>query len=135
MKFTNEEIYIISESLLTAFEKEDNEYYIPAKINFLIQRNKNLLLEAAKDIEMVRLDIINKYCTKEKNEKVFMPKENIETVNQELSDLLSIEQNIPILKISFNDLDNIKFTSAQMKAIMFMINDDELMEEYEEDED
>ena len=128
MLMTNEEIYTINSTLMETFKQEDNSHYFSAKINFLIQKNKKAIMNAAVDIEKVRMEIINKY----KDESNNIPQEHIETVNKELNDLLNIEQEVNIFTIPFESLDGIEFTSAQANALMFMIEDPE--EEEEDDE-
>ena len=128
MLMTNEEIYTINSTLMETFKQEDNSHYFSAKINFLIQKNKKAIMNAAVDIEKVRMEIINKY----KDENNNIPQEHIEAVNKELTDLLAIEQEVNIFTIPFESLEGIEFTSAQANALMFMIEDPE--EEEEDDE-
>ena len=119
MLMTNNEIYTINSNLMDVFKEENNTYYFSAKINFLIQKNKKNIMDAAIDIEKVRMEIINKY----KNEENQIPNDKINEVNKELNDLLAIEQDIHIYTIPFEDLEDIEFTSAQANALMFMIED------------
>lgn len=119
MLMTNNEIYTINSNLMDVFKEENNTYYFSAKINFLIQKNKKNIMDAAIHIEKVRIEIINKY----KNEEGQIPSDKIDEVNKELNDLLNIEQEVTIYKIPFEDLEGIEFTSAQANALMFMIND------------
>lgn len=119
MLMTNNEIYSINSNLMDVFKKEDNTYYFSAKINFLIQKNKKNIMDAAIDIEKVRLEIINKY----KGDNDQIPSDKIDEINKELNDLLNIEQEVTIYKIPFEDLEGIEFTSAQANALMFMIED------------
>ena len=121
MLMTNEEIYSINSTLMETFKQEDNSYYFSAQINFLIQKNKKAIMNAAIDIEKVRMEIINKY----KDENNNIPQENIEIVNKELSDLLNIKQEVDIFTIPFEKLEGIEFTAAQANALMFMIDDPE----------
>lgn len=127
MKLTNGEIYNINSILMDVFKEEDNTHYFSAKINFLIQKNKKNITDAAFAVEKVRLEIINKY----KTENNTIPQDKIEEVNKELNDLLTIEQEVHIYKIPFEDLENIEFTSAQANALMFMIDDPKEEEEEE----
>lgn len=119
MILKNENIYSINNTLMETFKEEDNNHYFSAKINFLIQKNKKNIMDAAIAVEKVRLEIINKY----KDENNNIPKENIDIVNKELNDLLNIEQEVKIYTIPFEDLENIEFTPAQANALMFMIDD------------
>lgn len=123
--FTNEEIYTIGNQLSKAFGEEDNKHFFSAKINFLIQKNKKLILEAAVEIEKVRLEIINKYAVQTEDGQLNIANDKIQEVNNELSDLLSIKQDLNIYMLDYEDLDGLEFTAAQMEALMFMIEDPE----------
>lgn len=123
--FSNAEIYGHSTALIKLFGN-DNDNYFSAKINFIIQKNKNTLLDKAVEIEQARLEIIQKYghLSEEDTERFIVPPEDVEMVNQELADLLSIEQELNILTIKLDDLDKIEFTPAQMEVLMFMIEEE-----------
>ena len=123
--FTNEEIYTIGNQLSKAFGEEDNKHFFSAKINFLIQKNKKLILEAAVEIEKVSLEIINKYAVQTEDGQLNIANDKIQEVNNELSDLLSIKQDLNIYMLDYEDLDGLEFTAAQMEALMFMIEDPE----------
>ena len=53
-----------------------------------------------------------------------IPQEAIEIANKELVDLLGIQQEMKIYTFEIDKIEDIKFTSAQMQAIMFMINEE-----------
>ena len=124
-KFSNAEIYSHSTALIKLFGN-DNQNYFSAKINFIIQKNKNILLDKAIEIEQARLEIIQKYghLNEEDSNQFVIPPEKVEIVNQELADLLSIEQELNILTIKIDDLDKVEFTPAQMEVLMFMIEEE-----------
>ena len=95
-------------------------------INFIKKKKKNTLLDKAIEIEQARLEIIQKYghLNEEDSNQFVIPPEKVETVNQELADLLSIEQELNILTIKIDDLDKVEFTPAQMEVLMFMIEEE-----------
>lgn len=126
MLMINSEIYSINSLLMDTFKEEDNKHYFSAKINFLIQKNKKNIMDAAITIEKVRMEIINKYQDKDTKQ---IAQENIEKANQELQDLLDIEQDVTIFTLPFEALDGVEFTAAQAKALMFMIEDPKEEEE------
>lgn len=123
--FTNEEIYNIGNQLSKVFGEEDNQHFFSAKINFLIQKNKKVIIDAAVDIEKTRLSILNKYGTIGEDGQINILPEQIEKVNKELLELLKIEQQLNIYMLEFEELDGLQFTSAQMQSLMFMIEDPE----------
>ena len=112
MKLKNYEIYNYTLSLQDVFN--DNEKYIPIKLNFIIQRNKKLLYDLTFDIETARQNIINREDL------------SIEEKNKELHILEQMEQDVNIKKINIDSIvnDDIELTSEQMKTILFMIDEE-----------
>ena len=122
MILTNQQIYEIYQNLAKAFLSETR--YFPAKINFIIQKNLKILYEAAQEIENMRLNIISNYGKIDDDNYMIYP-ENIEQANKELNDLSTIEQKINILYLTFQDIEDIELTPAQMGAILFMIKEEQ----------
>lgn len=123
--FTNEEIYNIGNQLSKVFGEEDNQHFFSAKINFLIQKNKKVIIDAAVEIEKVRLEIVSKYATQNEDGQINVAPDKIQEVNKELAELLAIEQELNIYMLNFEDLEGLEFTAAQMQALMFMIEEPE----------
>lgn len=121
MKMTNNEIYNIANNLLEAFN--DNNQKLPVKVNFLLQKNKKVLLSLAQEIEEERINIAQNYGKLDSESGNYsVNSEHIEAAKQDLNNLFNIEQDINIAKINYNDLDpNMELTTAQMEALMFMI--------------
>lgn len=121
MKLTNQTIYQYAEALASL---NDNEIYIPVKANFLIQKNISALAAAAQEIDKSRLEVAKHYGEETEDGKGYtIPEDKIALAAKELEDLFSIEQDIEIRTFKIEDLGDTQFTSAQMKAIMFMIED------------
>lgn len=120
----NENIIILYENLKKAFD--DNTKYFPAKINFIIHKNINLLKSFSEEIYRERDAIIQHYGDIIDNvaETYQIPEQFKKIAQQELDELLEIEQNINILYIKLNQIENLEFTSNQMEAIMFMIEEE-----------
>lgn len=122
MKFTNEQIYQMANELLQAFDNSD--IYIPARANFSIQKNTEAFAAAAKEIEKTRLGVAQHYGEpNETGDSYIIPADKLEEANKELMDLFTMEQDIDIKTFSIETLGDVKLTSAQMHAIMFMIED------------
>lgn len=120
---TNLEIYAYANALMDAF-KED--IVLPVKVNFYLQKNMTRMVEAGKEIEKTRMDIIQKYGTPtEDGQNIEVPAEMVEAVNKELEDLFALEQEIKVNEIALDAFDGIDLTSAQVAAIAFMIKDEE----------
>lgn len=121
MKFTNSKIYQIGTDLSSIAEINQ---YIPAKANFFLQKNIQAIAAAAQEVEESRLKIAQHYgVLNEAVGQYDIPDDKKSEAIQELNDLFDIEQDIDIKTININDLGSAEFTPAQMKAIMFMIED------------
>ena len=120
-KITNEEIYFINQQLNKIFE--ESHQYLPAKVNFYIQKNKKQIMDLAMEIEQARINIIQNFGEHAEENKYFIPDENITLAQKELNDLLNITQEIEVYTISLDDIENLQFTLPQMEALMFMIEE------------
>ena len=122
MKLTNNEIYMYAQNLMMAFE--DKEQKLPIKISFYLQKNKNTLLQLAQDIEQSRLEIARSYGElDEETSQYIIPPEKMEEASKELNDLFNLEQDVQIYTINIDSFgDDLTITTAQMEAIMFMID-------------
>lgn len=122
-KMTNLEIYAYADALMSAFTEDIK---LPVKVNFYLQKNMTRFVEAAKDIEKARMEIIERYGTRtEDGENIEVPAEKAETVNKELEDLFALEQEMKVNEIALDAFDGINLSSAQVAAISFMIKDEE----------
>lgn len=119
---TNAEIYTYTTGLLNILSNSDR--YFSAKINFILQKNKNTLLQYAQEIENSRMEIIKKFGTPtEGEEKYEIPEDKVEEVNKELLDLLSISQEVQVLTFPLKDIEELAFTPTEMENLMFMIEE------------
>jgi len=122
MKMTNLEIYSNAQALNQAFENFNE--YLPVKVNFFMQKNIKAIQELAMDIENSRVEIIQRYGSlNEETNEFSVPAESIEAANSELIDLFDIEQEVNIRKISLDAFGDIKLSTDQVQALMFMIED------------
>lgn len=120
MKMNNGIIYQYALTLNEVLN--DNDLQMPVAVLFSIEKNKQTLMAVAQDVEKYRMDIIKKYG-EEVDGNYNVPQDKIEIANKELQDLFSIGQEINIYKFNIEDLGDIKLTSNQMNAILFMIED------------
>lgn len=121
---SNLDIYNTANMLLEHFQNTNME--LPVKVNFYFQKNMTAIIEMAQDIDKTRMAIFEKYGTldQENNQYKFEP-EVTETVNKELSDLFSLEQEVKVNALKLEWFDDIKLTGQQVAAISFMIEDEE----------
>lgn len=120
---TNLEIYAYADALMNAFKEE---LTLPVKVNFYLQKNMTRMIDAGKEIEKTRMEIIQKNGTlTEDGQNIEVPADKVESVNKELEDLFALEQEIKVNEIALDAFDGIELTSAQVAAIAFMIKDEE----------
>ena len=121
MILTNNDIYTYAKNLIEAFNDKDQK--LPVKINFYLQKNKSTLTALAMDIDRERIVIAQTHgILDEESQQYIIPPEKLEEVNKELNDLLSLTQEVQIYTIKFEDLnDDLSLTTAQMEALLFMI--------------
>lgn len=120
---TNLEIYNYANALGTSFNED---LTLPVKVNFYLQKNMNTIMDAGREIEKTRMEIVQRYGTPtEDGNGVEIPNDKIEEVNKELEDLFSLEQEIKINEISLEGFANVELSSSQVAAIAFMIKDEE----------
>ena len=123
MKLTNYQIYNFANSYSELF-KDAGNIYIPAKANFFLQKNVQVLAAAASDIDKAKVDIIKHYGVEDPSTgNITVPNENLEVASAEVNDLFNLEQDIDIKMISIDDLANVEFTQAQMQLIMLFIQE------------
>ena len=123
MKLSNTQIYNYSQALNSAFTEK--ELYLPAKINFYIQKNAQTLAEAAKGIEDGCMAIIRHYGKPdEENGTITVPPEKIEVASNELNDLFGLEQDLKIYTVDIEKFGEMELSLEQMNALMFMVEGD-----------
>ena len=123
MTLTNAEIYDYTRALMEEFY--DDSLKLPIKMNFYLQKNKKTLFDLAQEIEKSRLEIASAYGElDEETQQYQVPADKVEAASKDLNELFSIEQDVNIYKINIDSLsDDFVLTTAQMEAIMFMIED------------
>ena len=121
MKLTNNKIYSCMQELNT-FNLQ--EVKMPVRISFFLQKNIQTIALAAQEIEQARMNIAKEYGELNENGTSYtiLP-EKMEIVNQELSDLFNLEQDLNIHIFKLDDFDGIELEFQQLSAIMFMIEE------------
>ena len=105
---TNTEIYTLYESLVKL--SQNKELKMPAKVGYLLLKNKNLLEPYYKALMEARYGIIEKYAVTTEDGQLQVPAEKLDVANAELNDLLAMEEEgINLSKIKVDNLpDNIE---------------------------
>lgn len=114
-----ERIHVIEE----AFSNETKTF--PVFFNYIFQKNVNILLEAAMEIEQSRMAIGQKYGEYDSEQNGYtIPEENIKLAHEEYDQLMDILQELNTISIKLEKIKDIEFTLPQMNAIMFMIEEE-----------
>lgn len=121
---TNKQIYDYATGLINNFS--NNDLKLPVKINFYLQKNQLELLPLAQDIEQQRMDIIQEYgILNEETQNYIIPTDEINIVTKKINELFDLTQDVKIYKVKLEDFGDIDFTPNQMKALLFMIEEEE----------
>lgn len=121
---TNNEIYTIAMQLLET-EVAQLNISLPVKVNFYLQKNIASIIDMAKEIEKARNEILQKYGTLNEEGNYTLDEQKVEEANKELIDLFALEQEVPIYEISLDAFNDTELTSNQVKAITYMIKEEE----------
>lgn len=123
MIFNNFQIYQMADSLIGLFDNKD--IYIPVKANFIMQKNIQVIVAAAREIDKARLDVLKHYGKHNEGSNSYtIPADLISEAEEEFNNLFNIEQDLPIKTLDIEAFGNVEFSPAQMNAIMFMIEEE-----------
>ena len=93
MRLNNQQIYNHAQ-FLRAFSIDIK---MPVRINFYLQKNIQLIQQAAEEIDRARLNIGAQFGAPNANGTGYdIPTENIAEANKELNDLFALEQDLNI---------------------------------------
>ena len=121
MRLKNNEIYRYGKSL-SLFNNYNAK--LPIRIGFYLQKNLQIMMQAAEEIEVARLEIAARFGTINADGTGYdIPTENLTEVNHELKDLFDLEQELPIHIFKLDEFEGIELTYQQLSAIMFMIEE------------
>ena len=126
-EMSNGQIYTQAEMLVSAFGEGQADEKFPSRVLFFLRKNMKDFLELAQEIEKLRMDIIEKYGTPDKEDetKYVFENKDIELVNKELQDLIDIKQEVSYYTFKLDDIASLELTTSQMDAIMDFIEYDE----------
>lgn len=97
---------------------------LPIKINFYLQKNIQIIQQAAQEIERARLNIGAQFgVINAEGNGYTIPPEKVIEANKELEDLFNLDQDLNIHIFKLNEFDGIELTYKELSAIMFMIEE------------
>jgi len=95
---------------------------LPAKTAYKVQKNIKEITEEIQEFETIRTKLVEKYSKENKDGIKYIPEENMEKANIELTELLQEEIEINISKININDL-SFRISPLDLAKIDWMIED------------
>ena len=99
---------------------------LPVKVSFYLQKNIKAIVDIATDIDNARMEIFNRYGTPDPETGAYNFEEDVQMkINQELTDLFELEQEVPIYEISLDAFDEVKLDMKQVQAISYMLKEEE----------
>ena len=124
-QFSNKEILENATFLHKIFLDSSKEIVLPVKANFYLQKNLKLFLELAQEIEEAKLEIGARYGEYQAETESYMitDSEKLMQAHEELKTLFSLTQMLELYTISLEDLEDSKLTTAEMNALLFMIEE------------
>lgn len=126
-QFSNKEILSYAQTLKQVFLNSSKDIELPVRVNFYLQKNIKTFLNAAQEIDEMRLKIGKKYGELNAQTRSYEIKDTnkLELAQQDLDNLLLIDQVLDIYMISLKDIETLTLTVAQMNAMLFMIDDND----------
>ena len=119
---TNNEIYTHANNLLNEFE-DIASLSLPVKVHFYFQKNMDIIVKMAQDVDKSRTEILNKYGSIDPETQSYkFEDENVEKVNRDIIDLFSLEQEVKIYVIPLEWVENMELTAKQVNAFTFMLD-------------
>ena len=123
------EIYMLNKDILTMYEglmqlAQNTDVVFPAKVSFAVARNIKAITPIVNDLEMSRLQVLNRYGTRENEDSFSVPLEKIDECNKELEALANMDIEVPLVKIKLSDLEDLKFSIAIAQAFEFMLEEE-----------
>ncbi len=125
MTLTNNEIYVYANALSEQFGN-NSDIKLPLKVNFYLQKNMTELVSLAQDIEKQRMEIASEFGKlNEESQQYEIPDANINAAQNKLNELFNLTQEVKIYKVKLDAFGDIDLTSAQLQALLFMIDEEE----------
>lgn len=102
---------------------------LPVKLSFAIVRNTNMLKQVYSDFEHERNKLLDSYNIKDKDGEpawiktgnIEIEKSKIKNWTEDVEELLNIDVNIDVYKISISAFENLDLSTKDIEAIEFMI--------------
>ena len=115
----NGEILELYEALNRISQNKDLTFKI--RVSYAMAKNKNLLAPEVKVIYELRRKILLEFGEAKENGDIVIPKENIDKANEKILELMNIENDIYINKVSIDMLDENELNIEDIEGLQYMI--------------
>ncbi|MCM1217885.1 MAG: hypothetical protein NC548_25635 [Lachnospiraceae bacterium] len=108
--------------------KSKDDIRLPVKVSYAVTRNSRILEPIVEDIETLRNKIITEYGEPVPNQPGMYrekPGQDPGVLYDKIEELMNVETEVPIQKISIEDLDGLSFSFSEIDALYFMIEGEE----------
>ena len=119
MKLTNKKIYEYATNLVAL----NIDGKLPVRLSFFLQKNIQQILTLGQEIDEAKMKLGQQYGEPNAEGGFYIPADRVELVNQELTDLMNLEQDVNLHVFKLEDFDNIELTYKDLSSIMFMIEE------------
>lgn len=128
MQLTNNFIFQYTESLHSVVNEDGLKF--SAKVNYVIQKNLKNFLEIYQELDKERTELIQGYAKSIGEDGLvdFGTPENAKKAEEEYADLMNMKQDVKVIKFKLDDLGDAQLTPKQMEVLMFMIEDEDVVE-------
>lgn len=121
---------MLNSEILNTYEglrrlREGASKQLPARPSFAIIRNLKTLQPIVEDIQTAYNDLLLKYAEPVEGDRFKVKEGCFETFNAEIANLYNLDTEVNIVKIKFNDIENLDFSLDEIEALYFMIEDGE----------
>lgn len=99
---------------------------LPARITFAIIRNLKLLQPIVEDIQTTYTEVLTKYATRTESGQYQIKDGCLDKLNAEMNDLYNTDTDVQLVKIKFEDIENLEFTLAETESLYWMLEEKEV---------
>lgn len=125
---SNLKIYNIATELMQLQQTEKYQNYLyPVRVMFYLNKNINIILDLAQEIENIKIDILEKFKDLNADSlpqgQIAINPDYLDEANQEINDLFNLTQEIIIYTIDLEAFGDMNMTPAEISALSYMITE------------
>lgn len=106
--------------------REDASFHAPARLAFAVARNLRILKPIVEDYTVSRVTLLKQYGTTDPDNpnQVSIPADKLEQVQQQLSDLDSMDIKVQCEGIKMQDVEGLELSISAAEALEFFIEEE-----------